>query len=374
MSDQTPSTDGPERDRDAAAPGGEQRPLRTTVTRVPHNAETDLRVLREPQTPTDAFYVRSNFPTPALDADRWALQLKGTDGSTRGFTLAELKELGPAQSRLVTLECAGNGRTLLDPPVPGTGWTLGGTSTGTFTGLPLRALLDQVPPDPGTVEVVFTGGDRGSKEGWPDVPFQRSLPLDAARAEPHGPLLAWAMNGEPLRPDHGAPVRLVVPGWYAVASVKWLVEIRYADRPFEGCFQTDRYRYLVPGEAPRPVRRMRVRSLVLDPLDGAELAPGPVTVSGTAWSGHGEVAGVQVSVDGGRSWREAEVQPSSAPFTPGRWCISWQATPGEHEIVARARDAAGNEQPLTQWWNELGYGNNQVHRVRVVVRRPPTGS
>lgn len=368
MNDPTTGTTRPDRDGPSrpASPG--EVPGRTTVTEVPHNAETELKALRETPTAPGAFYVRSNFPTPILDPSTWTLRLEAGDGTAAELTLARIQDLGPARTRLVTLECAGNGRTLLDPPAPGTPWTLGGTSTATFTGVPLSALMDQFPPPAATAEVVFTGADRGEKDGWGEIPFQRSLPLEAARAGTDGPLLAWAMNGEPLRAEHGAPLRLVVPGWYAVASVKWLAGIRYLDQPFQGCFQTDRYRYLRPGRDPEPVRRMRVRSLVLDPEAGQVIPAGRRRISGTAWSGHGEIVGVRVSVDGGARWHDARVEPAPAPFTPSRWSVEVALAPGEHEVMARARDAAGQEQPLTQWWNELGYGNNQVHRVPVVVR------
>lgn len=352
--------------------------LRRTITDDPRNAETELAALRRDVVPTEAFYIRSNFSAPELAPEEWRLTVSAPGGPPSSFTLQELQSLGPAETRLVTLECAGNGRTLLDPPVEGTGWTLGGTSTGHFTGLPLHLLLARVATGDAldrTVEVLFRAADRGTQDGWGEIPFERSLPLDAAAARSHPPLLAWALNGEPLPLHHGAPLRLVVPGWYAVASVKWLREIHLLDEPFQGYFQTDRYRYLVPGEAPEPVRRMRVRSLITDPAPepGAdetvlELPPGPATISGVAWSGHGEVAGVRISTDGGERWMEARLEPAPTPYTPARWSVEWDAGPGEHELVSRARDTEGNEQPLTQWWNTLGYGNNEVHRIRVRVR------
>jgi DMSO/TMAO reductase YedYZ molybdopterin-dependent catalytic subunit len=290
--------------------------------------------------------------------------------------LDELRALGPAVTRTVTLECAGNGRTLLRPGVSGTPWTLGATSTAHFTGLPLLRLLEAVGAAPAAAEVLFTGADGGRVDGWGEISFQRSLPSEAAFGQRDGPILAWAMNGAPLRPEHGAPLRLVVPGWYAVASVKWLAALDVLDEPFHGYFQTDRYRYLRPGAEPEPVRRMRVRSLILEPSPGgagdgseavARVHAGRVRVTGIAWSGHGKVEGVRVSVDGGERWQEAELAPAGPAHTARRWSLAWEATPGSHELVARARDTEGNEQPLEPWWNEQGYGNNVVHRVRVRV-------
>jgi DMSO/TMAO reductase YedYZ molybdopterin-dependent catalytic subunit len=290
--------------------------------------------------------------------------------------LDELRALGPAVTRTVTLECAGNGRTLLRPGVSGTPWTLGATSTAHFTGLPLLRLLEAVGAAPAAAEVLFTGADGGRVDGWGEISFQRSLPSEVAFGQRDGPILAWAMNGAPLRPEHGAPLRLVVPGWYAVASVKWLAALDVLDEPFHGYFQTDRYRYLRPGAEPEPVRRMRVRSLILEPSPGgagdgseavARVHAGRVRVTGIAWSGHGKVEGVRVSVDGGERWQEAELAPAGPAHTARRWSLAWEATPGSHELVARARDTEGNEQPLEPWWNEQGYGNNVVHRVRVRV-------
>jgi sulfane dehydrogenase subunit SoxC len=226
----------------------------------PRNGQTRLAALRAPLTPTADFYIRSNFPTPSIDPSSWTLELDLGE-AVRRLDLEALRASGPHVTHTVTLECAGNGRTLMRPQPDGTPWTLGATGTATFTGLPLAALL---PDDLGeTVEVVFGGSDRGRKEGWGDIAFERSLPVDALGAEP-APFLAWEMNGAPLSPDHGGPVRLVVPGWYAVASVKWLRRIALSSVPFEGYFQTDRYRYVHADGTDEPVRRMRVRALLLD--------------------------------------------------------------------------------------------------------------
>ena len=349
---------------------------RRVVTPRPHNAETGLDALRAPLTPADSFYVRSNFPTPHLSATGHRLRVGGRVDRPAAFGLEELRELGSPVTRTVTLECAGNGRTLLRPGVPGTPWTLGATSTARFTGVPLLRLLEAVGARPDAPEVLFTGADGGRVDGWGEISFQRSLPRETAFAEEDGPILAWAMNGAPLRPEHGAPLRPVVPGWYAVASVKWLAAVDVLDEPFHGYFQTDRYRYVLPGAEPEPVRRMRVRSLILEPSAGAEddgsraivrVPAGRTRIAGIAWSGHGEVEGVRVSVDGGEGWREAELAPPGPPHTPRRWSLAWEATPGRHELVARARDTGGNEQPLEPWWNEQGYGNNVVHRVPVRI-------
>jgi len=348
------------------------------ITDVPLNAEAPLAALVEPIQRAGTFYVRSNFPTPAAETLPERLHVVGLDGATRAIPLHELLA-SPALTRTVTLECAGNGRTLLTPLPPGTAWTLGGTGTATFTGVPLRSLL----PDLGdAVEVVFTAADRGAAEGWGEIPFQRALPVEAIDEAPE-PLVAWRMNGEPLPREHGGPLRLVVPGWYAVASVKWLTRIELVRTPFEGYFQTDRYRYLAPGRDPEPVTRVRPRALVLDVgghlLEGdAEALPspsaplrlraGPVEVRGIAWTGHGALAGVEVSADGGATWVDAEVEPEPAPHVRTAWRARIDVAGGDREIVARARDTAGSVQPLHSFWNELGYGNNEVQRLPIRAR------
>jgi len=347
------------------------------LSESPRNAETCLAALVDPVTPVDRFYVRSNFPTPGLDPTEFVLEV-ATGEVIRRFSLDRLRSEGPVVERTVTLECAGNGRTLLEPFPGGTPWTLGATGTATFTGLPLADLFPTALGD--AAELLFTGADRGEKEGWGEIPFQRSLPIDVLDLKP-GPLLAWEMNGEPLTPEHGAPLRLVVPGWYAVASVKWLTRIETVREPFDGYFQTDRYRYLRPDGTVTPVTRMRVRGLLLavgtallegDATAGPVVAAsGPTTLRGIAWSGHGAIAGVAVSTDGGASWRDADVDaaPDHAAHHGARvaWTMEVALERGRHEVVVRARDAAGHTQPLEPFENSLGYGNNVVHRVTVHV-------
>jgi len=255
-------------------------------------------------------------------------------------------------------------------PVPsGTPWTYGAVSTATFTGAPLYLLLNQAKIGSEAVEVAFVGADEGEVEPRRLIPFARSLPVNAAN-DPDT-LVAWAMNGEPLPTEHGFPMRLVVPRWYGVASVKWLVRITALSRPFDGYFQRERYVYVGERGTPEgaPVALMRVRAIIARPADGAEVALGPVEVVGVAWSGSGQISRTELSTDGGRSWTEAELgtPPSSYAATP--WRFLWSPPrPSIYILMARATDSAGNTQPLHSLWNAHGYGNNVVHRVRVVVR------
>jgi DMSO/TMAO reductase YedYZ molybdopterin-dependent catalytic subunit len=332
------------------------------------NEETPLRALAEPLTPTADFYQRTNFLVPEIDPETWTLAVHGAVRQPLALGLDELRRM-PARTVTMTMECAGNGRTRMTPVPPGHPWELGAVSTARFTGVPLRDVLERAGVDRNAVEVAFAGADAGVTETGLPARFERSLPLD--RAMDPDVLLAWEMNGEPLPPPHGFPLRLVVPGWYGVASVKWLAEIRVLDAPFDGFFQAERYIYR--GEAGvvdgTPVTRMRVRALIAQPGDGERLPAGAATeIRGTAWSGEAPVRRVEVSVDGGATWQDARLGESESPYAAVPWSLAW--TPphaGRHLLLARATDDAGNVQPLEPVWNELGYGNNVVQRVEVEV-------
>jgi DMSO/TMAO reductase YedYZ molybdopterin-dependent catalytic subunit len=332
------------------------------------NEEAPLRALAEPLTPTADFYQRTNFLVPQIDRATWTLAVHGDVRQPLLLAWDELRGM-PARTLTVTLECAGNGRTRMTPLPPGHPWDLGAVSTARFTGVPLRDVLERAGIGGGAVEVAFAGADAGTTETGRFARFERSLPLDAA-LDPDV-LLAWEMNGEPLPPRHGHPLRLVVPGWYGVASVKWLTEIRVLDTPFDGFFQRERYVYR--GEAGMadgtPVTRMRVRALVAQPAEGDRL-PNAVAadVRGTAWSGEAPVRRVEVSFDGGATWGDARLGRAESPYAAVPWSVAWTpARPGRYELLARATDEAGNVQPLDPVWNELGYGNNVVHRVNLEV-------
>ncbi|HEX7197283.1 MAG TPA: sulfite oxidase [Candidatus Limnocylindria bacterium] len=334
----------------------------------PPNAEAALSDLKD-GVPIDRFYVRCNFPVPALDVRSWRLDLVGAFERPRTWTLDELAAL-PAVERTITLECAGNGRALMTPTPPGTPWGLGAVSTASFGGIRLVDLLAECRPRRSVVELVFTGADRGAVEPEGAIPYQFNL--DLATATTDGPMLAWTMGGEPLTPEHGFPVRLVVPGHYGMRSVKWLTSITAVEHPFGGHFPR-KYRYRgekgVPDET--PVGPMRVRSLFTWPLEGARLAPQPVTLRGIAWSGEGQVTDVEIGIDG--SWLPARVEGPLDGTGPVSWALPWSPThPGRHLLEVRATDEAGNRQPTEPIWNEGGYGNNVIHRVTVEVGLRPS--
>ncbi|HSK19880.1 MAG TPA: sulfite oxidase [Longimicrobiales bacterium] len=335
------------------------------VQAEPLNAETPLRALAGAVTPLESFFVRSNFAVPQIDAAGWTLGVAGLVRRPRTIGLRELKSLGETTIASV-MECAGNGRRLMSPVPEGTPWELGAVSAGTFTGVPLRRLLELCEVDPRGVEVVFRGADSGAIDGGRVVHFERSLPV--ARAMDASTLLVWAMNDEPLRPEHGHPVRLFVPGNYGVASVKWLERITVVDTLFSGHFQTDRYVYRGhPRHAEEEsVTRMHVRSLIATPEAG-DIVRGTVMVRGMAWSGYGAVTAVAFSADGGATWQDARLLTASVS-NPTMWESEWTPpAPGEYELVARATDTTGESQPLEPVWNELGYANNVAQRVRVTA-------
>jgi DMSO/TMAO reductase YedYZ molybdopterin-dependent catalytic subunit len=306
---------------------------------------------------------------PRLDPSTWRLRVGGLVDRPSSFSLRDLDRM-PSETRVLTLECAGNGRALLDPPVEGEKWQLGAVSTAEWTGVPLIEILDRVGLDPGAREVLFRGADAGTLPASTDtIRFERSLTLDVARnAEA---LLAYAMNGEPLSVQHGYPLRLVVPGWYAVTSVKWLTEIEVIGQAFRGHFQASSYVYEWPrdGRVVRePVTLQRVRALITEPGAGQDVDRGELAIRGVAWSGAAEIARVDVRVGDG-AWRATRLVGERKRHAWQWWelltCIE---TPGPITLRARASDRAGGTQPEEPEWNRLGYGNNAIQEVTVRVR------
>ena len=333
---------------------------RTVVKESPFNAESAHPALARAITPPGAHYVRCNFDVPELDA---AGHLVAVDGAVaEPFTLAAA-DLGflPQRSVTVTLECAGNGRVGLAPLPSGEPWAHGAVSTASWSGVPLSVLLDRAGLRDDVVEILVSGADRGTPAGSRfETRFCRALPLD--KALDANVILAIEMNGRPLPVEHGAPVRLIVPGWYGMASVKWVTRIAALTEPFEGWFQRERYVYERERER-RPVDVMRVKSLVMAPESGAGVPRGRVTVWGWAWSGAAPVAAVDVSLDG-EAWQPATLEPALAPHAWRRFSLVVPIDePGRHVVRTRARDAAGRVQPDVPVWNKHGYGNNAIAPV-----------
>ncbi len=332
------------------------------------NHSMPLEGLRQDITPPGLHYLLNHFDIPFIDADHWHLRIGGAVQRSLELNLRALRR-APSISIPVTLECAGNGRSLLRPRPVSQPWVLEAVGTALWTGVPLAYLLEQAGVNENAVEVIFTGADEGLQGGVRQQ-YARSLPV--AEALRPDVVLAYRMNGADLPPQHGYPLRLVVPGWYGMASVKWLSAIKVVTKPFDGFQQAVAYRYQPDADDPgTPVTRIRVRSLMLPPgipdffTRRRVMAAGPVMLSGRAWSGQGAVAHVEVGIDG--KWAPAHLEHPTAPFAWCAWSMPWVADPGEHELSCRATDATGAVQPLSPAWNYQGMGNNVVQRIQVTV-------
>lgn len=323
-------------------------------------------------TPNQQFYVRNHFSIPQLDLPNWSLTVDGEVERPFSLSYAEIRAL-PSRCLVATLECAGNSRTSITPPIEGVPFGHGAVSTAEWEGVPLAALLERAGLKSTAREVVLEGADYGEEEedGGPvHLSYARSMSLENAKSP--NTLLAYKMNGEDLPVAHGWPLRAVVAGWYGMASVKWLTRIRVLDRPFDGFFQVRRYVDIPVGTdhtSGTPVTTMRVKSVVARPLAGETIPIGQYIILGYAWSGEGEVANVGVSTDWGKTWNDATLldQPSRYAWT--RWEFPWIAEkPGRIIVMARAIDSQGNAQPLSPVWNYRGYGNNASYGVPVEVQ------
>jgi len=331
-----------------------------------------LEALRYPITPVGLHYLLVHYDIPAVDPATWRLELGGAFARPLSLSLADLRAM-TAVTRPVTIECAGNGRALLAPRPLSQPWLTEAAGTGEWTGVPLRAVLEQAGPGDDVVELLFTGLDRGI-EGGVEQAYARSLP----RAEALGDdaLLAYELNGEPLPAQHGFPLRLVIAGWYGMAHVKWLGAITALTEPFQGYQQAVGYRlYDAEGAAGAPVTRMLPRSLTIPPgipdfmTRERFVDAGRCRLEGRAWSGWGMVERVEVSVDGGGTWEDAQLAEPLGERAWRGWAYDWDASvPGRYVISSRATDAAGYAQPVEAPWNLKGYANNEVERVPVTVR------
>ena len=346
-----------------------------TISDDPLCRETALPSLDTWITPTDRFFVRSHFSTvPDLDATTFSLTLDGAVSDPFAASYDELKAM-PSREVLATLECAGNSRSYVTPPAEGLQFRHGAVGNARWKGVSVAELLSKAGVKDTAKEVLFEGADFGEEEEEGEtlhLGFERSLPL--AKAIEPDTIVAYEMNGRPLELLHGYPCRLIVPGWYGMASVKWLRRIQVLEEPYDGFFQSRRYVHINEGETARqpwrPVTSVRVKSLITHPRHGEVVRPGHYTVRGMAWSGEGEIAKVEISVGGEGRWREAHLVGPSVDTAWRQWELSWTVSrPGHFIIEARSTDSAGNSQPESTPWNFRGYVNNGVHVIAVEV--PP---
>jgi DMSO/TMAO reductase YedYZ molybdopterin-dependent catalytic subunit len=335
------------------------------------NHSMPLEALRYPITPVGLHYLLIHFDIPAVDPSAWTLNVGGRVRHPLNLSLDELQRR-PAMTIPVTLECAGNGRARLSPRPLSQPWLVEAVGTAEWTGTSLASILDEAGPIDSSGDVAFTGLDRGV-QGEIEQQYERSLPLAECRREEV--MLAWAINGQPLPPQHGFPLRLIVPGWYGMAHVKWLRGITVLGGSFDGYQQASAYHYRLSDDDPgEPVTRMLPRALMIPPgipdfMSRIRfVSPSHQVLTGRAWSGIAPLESVEVSADGGRTWSAAQLGESASPYAWRSWSYDWAATnPGEYELCVRATDGAGNVQPSEANWNREGVQNNAVQRVRVVV-------
>ena len=337
----------------------------------PVDFETPVELLDAFITPTDAFYVRGHMTAPTVDAQAWQLQLDGDVKTPRSLSVADVRAL-PAVNVTATLECAGNGRAFFDPPVAGIQWRKGAVGTSRFTGARLRDVIAAAGGATTSTHVWMFGGDRplGTQP-----PFVRQVPW--AKAMDPDTIVAYDMDGQPLPLLHGAPLRVIVPGWEGAYSVKWLQRLTVASKDSDSFWVASAYRYptrrVLPGAAVAagdqvPLTGLAVKSLITRPLDGAALAAGPVRIAGFAWTGESRITRVEVSTDAGVSWAAARL---TGPVHKYAWRrFEYDAVlkqPEVHTILSRATDASGATQPMVPRWNPAGYLWNAPDRIDVVV-------
>ncbi len=347
----------------------------TVRMQQPENLEGPFAELVDhPITPVEKFYVRSHFAVPKADAANYRLTVDGLVDNPLSLSLTDLKGMATT-SRPLTLECGGNGRVFLTPPVSGLQWGLGAVGTAAWEGVPLGAVLERAKVKAGASEVILTGADSGVIAGPPSspgvIPYDRGLPLEKCKRDEC--LLAWAMNGQPLTPSHGFPLRAVIGGWYGMASVKWLTRITIADRPHTGFWQTLDYSYFErrAGKAVlTPLTALQPKASIARPTSGEVLSAGrPYRVVGLAWSGEPTAPTVEFSADGGTTWMPTVAQPGRhAPYTWQSWSIEWTPTTrGPVQLLARATDATGRTQPVKRDPDRRTYMVNHLVPVPVSV-------
>ena len=338
------------------------------------NHALPLEALRYDVTPVGLHYLLIHYDIPAVDPDSWRLAIDGRVARPVEMSLEDLRNR-EAVELVATMECAGNGRAHLTPRPISQPWLLEAVGNARWRGTPLWPLLDEAGVAHDAVEVVFTGLDRGVEKGV-EQSYQRALGVEEVRSG--DALLAYEMNGQPLPPQHGFPVRLLAPGWYGMTNVKWLASITVVDEPFAGYQQEAAYRLRADeDDEGMPVTRMQPRALMVPPgipdfhSRARTVERGRHMLEGRAWSGWAPITRVEVSTDGGETWMEAALEPALSQWGWRRWGCEWDARDvGEYVLCCRAEDEAGNAQPAQAAWNVGGYSNNAVQRVPVTVRDP----
>jgi DMSO/TMAO reductase YedYZ molybdopterin-dependent catalytic subunit len=343
--------------------------------------QTEPRVLETPLdkvdsflTPTGLFYVRSHSPAPKLDAKSYRLRIGGAVRNPFSLTYEELRQM-PAVTRTALLECAGNSRVFLVPQTRGAQWELGAVGTAEWTGVSLVDLLKQAGLEDDACEIVLEGPDRvlPAEEPKPPAPLAYARSLPRAKALQKDVLIAYQMNGQDLTEDHGYPVRAIVPGHYAMASVKWLTRISAVTEPFAGYWQTSDYAYwdYVDGKpVRRPLGEIGLKSEIFRPSPHETVPPNQVySVFGAAWAGEAEVTEISISTDGGQTWSQAEFIDPIVRYAWRRWRFHWVTPkePGRYTLFSRAKAANGDVQPEKHDENNGGYVINHSLPIEITI-------
>jgi DMSO/TMAO reductase YedYZ molybdopterin-dependent catalytic subunit len=333
------------------------------LTENPLNAGVPLARLDGRPLEQERAYLRNSFPSPASEEVTGKIDIVMPGRPTAKVTQNDLVALPPVEIDFV-LECAGNGRSLIRPSVDGLAWGLGGVSPIRVGGVRLGDLLGELPA--GVVELVITGADHGEVHPEGDVNYQFSVLRE--RVTDGTALLVTEWGAEPLGLDHGGPIRFMLPGDYAMKSVKWVTRIEGVTQPFMGHF-VERYRYLgdVRFAEGAPVGAVQVRSVIASPADGETVPKGTIVATGSAWSGHPPIIDVSISTNGGETWLKTDLEPEAGPLAAVGWRCEIRLDPGRHTLMARATDADGDTQPMDPPWNARGYANNMIQTVSFEV-------
>ncbi len=347
------------------------------LTSRPPQLETPVHYFKELITPNEALFVRwhlANIPT-SVDLSQWRLKIGGNIGKNLELSMGDLKSKFEKVTYTAVIQCSGNGRSFFEPRVAGGQWKNGAMGNVTWTGVRLKDILNMAGLKTGSADVAFNGLDSPVLPTTPDL--IKSLPVDKAVEDDI--MVAYEMNGEPLTMLNGFPARLVVPGWYATYWVKSLSDITVLTKQFDGFWMKGAYRIpddpcacIPPGSAPNkttPINRMDTRSVIVAPVEGARLgANRPVEIMGIAFSGGYSIRDVIVSVDGGKTWKEARLGEDKGKYSWIQWFYSWKPEKaGKYTIMARATNSIGESQPFEILWNPAGFRWNRIEKIEVVV-------
>ena len=332
-----------------------------------------LKDLDVPVSPNEGHFIRSHFPAPQINSSDWSLPITGDIDNPLDLSYDDLLKM-PSREVVSLMECAGNSRSTMQPPAEGVQWDNGAVSVSRWKGVSVSAVLERASLKSVATDVLFEGVDAGAEpHSGGRLVYAMSIPIEKL-LDPDT-VLAYEMNGETIPKDHGFPIRLLVPGWYGMASVKWLAKITVMDHANGGFHEMDYRIYpATDGKTDAQVKRvttLKIKSLISTPTCGSFIEPGPQTIKGVAWSGDGHITKVEVSTDDDRTWREAELEAPPGTYSWQRWEIDWQAASLGHSLIrARATDSAGNVQPMLADWNFRGYQVNSIHSVPVTVLKP----